>query len=196
MSNYDSTQDTLKHIQQVQGLLSFIQAEIEQRALVHDVSKLNSPEKELFDEFTPKLAALTYGSDEYKECLKQMGPALQHHYQHNSHHPEYYEMWKCPVCEIAFKEKDVPLSGVYENIRLCPLCCKNGSIMECALVKTSGINGMTLLDVIEMLADWKAASLRHADGDFHKSLYINKERFGISDQLFQIILHTVGELGW
>lgn len=181
MNNYDSTQDTLKHIQQVQGLLSFIQAEIEQRALVHDVSKLNAPEKELFDEFTPKLAALTYGSDEYKECLKQMGPALQHHYQNNSHHPEYYGYKECDIC---FERHPKEHEGRCKT-------CNHGTF-----TLIPNVSGMTLLDVIEMLADWKAASLRHADGDFHKSLYINKERFGISDQLFQIILHTVGELGW
>src|SRR5690554_941138 len=28
----------------------------------------------------------------------------------------------------------------------------------------AGINGMTLLDLIEMLCDWKAATERHADG--------------------------------
>jgi len=40
---------------------------------------------------------MTYGSDEYKECLKQMGVALRHHYLHNRHHPEFWESdekWK------------------------------------------------------------------------------------------------------
>ena len=40
---------------------------------------------------TPKLIGLTYGSQEYKDSLKELGPALQHHYKHNSHHPEHYE---------------------------------------------------------------------------------------------------------
>ena len=37
---------------------------------------------------------------------------------------------------------------------------------------------MTLLDMLEMLCDWRAASLRHADGDIYQSLVINRARFG------------------
>jgi hypothetical protein len=33
-----------------------------------------------------------------------------------------------------------------------------------------GVDGMTLVDLIEMLADWKAATERHEDGDLAKSL--------------------------
>ena len=61
---------------------------------------------------------------------------------------------------------------------------------------TDGINGMTLLDVIEMLADWRAAIERHADGSMDRSLTIQTERFKISDQLAQIIHNTVNHLGW
>jgi Family of unknown function (DUF5662) len=46
-----------------------------------------------------------------------------------------------------------------------------------------GVNGMTLVDVIEMLADWKAATERRADGDLAKSLEIQRERFSLCDQL-------------
>lgn len=42
--------------------------------------------------------------------------------------------------------------------------------------------------------DWKAATERHADGDILKSLEINRVRFGISDQLAQILQNTVDEL--
>ena len=51
---------------------------------------------------------------------------------------------------------------------------------------------MDLLDLVEMFCDWKAASLRHKDGDFAASLQINKERFGISDQLMAILENSVG----
>lgn len=60
----------------------------------------------------------------------------------------------------------------------------------------NGIAGMSLLDVIEMLADWKAASLRTKQGSIAASLAHNKERFGISDQLASIIENTVRELDW
>lgn len=61
---------------------------------------------------------------------------------------------------------------------------------------TNGISGMSLLDLIEMLADWKAATERHADGSMTKSLEINRERFGISEQLASILANTVREMGW
>lgn len=54
-----------------------------------------------------------------------------------------------------------------------------------------GINDMDLLDVIEMLCDWKAATKRHIDGDIVKSIEINTNRFEIDNQLKQILLNTV-----
>lgn len=89
--NYDSTADTLLHIKRVNELLIDCSKELLHRAKVHDSSKLTSPEKELFDEYTPKLKGCTYGSDQYKEYLSELKVALDHHYAHNSHHPEHYE---------------------------------------------------------------------------------------------------------
>lgn len=60
----------------------------------------------------------------------------------------------------------------------------------------NGIAGMSLLDVVEMLCDWKAASERTKQGSIAQSLAHNKERFGIDDQLFSILENTVRELGW
>lgn len=88
---YDSTPDTLKHIKRVAQLLTEASTELIRRANCHDDSKLCSPEKELFDEYTPKLKNCTYGSDEYKGYLASLKVALDHHYKHNSHHPEHYE---------------------------------------------------------------------------------------------------------
>lgn len=88
--SYDSTVDTLKHIKRVAQLMTEGSAELIRRANVHDNSKLESPEKEMFDEATSRLKASTYGSEEYKGFLKHLKPALDHHYQNNSHHPEHY----------------------------------------------------------------------------------------------------------
>ncbi|MCK8143428.1 DUF5662 family protein [Flavobacterium sp. I-SCBP12n] len=89
--NYDSKADTLLHIKRVAELMTQASSELIKRANIHDNSKLESPEKELFDEFTPKLKGCTYGSDVYKEYLKELKVALDHHYSKNSHHPEHYE---------------------------------------------------------------------------------------------------------
>lgn len=62
--------------------------------------------------------------------------------------------------------------------------------------RANGINGMTLVDLIEMLADWRAATERHADGDLAKSLEIQRDRFGISDQLLEILRNTAQHFGW
>lgn len=59
-----------------------------------------------------------------------------------------------------------------------------------------GVNDMTLVDLIEMLADWKAASERHADGDLSVSLRIQQDRFGMSDQLTAILINTAIHFGW
>jgi hypothetical protein len=61
---------------------------------------------------------------------------------------------------------------------------------------STGIRGMSLLDVVEMLIDWKAATERHADGDITSSIEKNQERFGYSDDLKAIFHNTVKEMGW
>lgn len=151
MSGYDSRPDTFAHIEVVRANLFQVVRNLCVRATVHDASKLEEPEKSVFDEMTPKLKGSTYGSDEYKGYLAVMKTALDHHYAHNSHHPEHYP---------------------------------------------NGIKGMCLLDVIEMLADWKAATMRHADGDLAKSIEINQKRFGYSDELKAILTNTARRLGW
>ena len=54
----------------------------------------------------------------------------------------------------------------------------------------NGINGMTLIDLVEMFADWYAATKRHATGDIYKSIVINKERFKMAEQLCSIFKNT------
>lgn len=147
---YDSRPDTEAHVSQVRKRLAWVITELTIRAREHDFSKFESPEKEIFDEMTPKLAATTYGSDEYKGYLTEMKVALDHHYAANSHHPEHYR---------------------------------------------DGIRGMSLCDLIEMLCDWKAATLRHNDGDILKSIEVNQERFGYSDELKQILLNSISVVG-
>lgn len=107
---YDSKADTLLHIKRVNQLMTEAASELIRRANIHDNSKLESPEKELFDEYTPKLKGSTYGSDEYKEFLKGLKVALDHHYEKNPHHPEHYkdginEMNLFDVVEMFFDWK-------------------------------------------------------------------------------------------
>lgn len=52
----------------------------------------------------------------------------------------------------------------------------------------NGINGMTLLDVVEMSQDWIAAAER--GGEVVVNLTASQERFNISDQLMDILKNT------
>lgn len=89
-TKYDSRADTLAHIDRVRELIDECIDRFSDRATNHDESKLQEPEKSVFDECTAKLKAMAYGSDEYKAALAELKPALDHHYAANSHHPEHY----------------------------------------------------------------------------------------------------------
>lgn len=196
MTPYDSRPETLKHIAEVQSRMQRVIDDLGHRAAVHDQSKLTSPEVETFDEYTPRLAGSTYGSDEYKSFLAAIKPTLDHHYAANSHHPEHYR-WYCPVCKGAFSESQAQFTTCPDDKphRFCPRCCVGGSVIwECELEDRpdKGILGMSLVDLIEMLCDWKAATLRHNDGCIRKSIDINQKRFGYSDELRAIFLNTLG----
>lgn len=136
---------TMRHIETVRNHLNAVIRELLDRAEQHDQSKLESPEREAFDEFTPKLRASTYGSEEYHGFLDAMSSALEHHYANNPHHPEHY---------------------------------------------IEGMRAMTLIDLIEMFCDWRSSTMRHADGSIYKSIEINQQRFGYSDELARILRNT------
>lgn len=58
---------------------------------------------------------------------------------------------------------------------------------------SNGIDGMNLLDLLEMLMDWKAATERHDNGSINKSLVVQTERFNISPQLSNILKNTIND---
>jgi hypothetical protein len=103
--DYDSAADTLAHSQKVGAYMGAMIAELLQRSYEHDASKLSEPEKAAFDRCSDRLSGITYGSEEYKASLAELGPALEHHYAHNRHHPEFHErgvrdMTLLDLCEM------------------------------------------------------------------------------------------------
>lgn len=54
----------------------------------------------------------------------------------------------------------------------------------------NGIEDMNLIDILEMLCDWKASCERNKNGNLLKSIEINSERFHINEQLTQILINT------
>ena len=183
---------TWDHINTVMRLLASAQIELMRRQFTHDQSKLLPPEVDTFAEFTPKLKGSTYGSEEYKGFLAAMKPALDHHYSHNRHHPEFFDS----------REESKSIAG---HITMAKWACKNAcalpddiygyeqlqSFLEQKQAEhQSSVNGMTLFDLLEMFIDWAAACQRHADGDINRSIEINQNRFNLSPQLVEIFKNT------
>lgn len=193
---YDSTPETLKHVQKVQSRLGQVVQNLENRSQNHDKSKFESPEKEAFDSLGPPevMAALTYGSEEYKANLRKIKPAIEHHYSVNDHHPEHFKPWTCPLCKKVWTDLD--LVDDKRDPHFCPSCVPNGSMYEAKLEPAPGIGGMSLMGLMEMLADWKAAGERHSNGNLKESLTKNEVRFKIDPQLQKILENTARELGW
>jgi len=98
-----------------------------------------------------------------------------------------FDHWTPKLKEFEFgsDEYKIALAGMgeglkhhYENNRHHPEHYENG------------VNGMTLNDVIEMVADWMAAA--EAKSDFVNLEYL-ATRFGLSEQLVDIIANTLRE---
>jgi hypothetical protein len=140
---------TQEHISKVRVLLQKVAVELLKRGELHDQSKLELPEREVFAEYSPRLSGVTFGSPQYFDYLHEMKSALDHHYASNRHHPQYFE---------------------------------------------NGVEGMNLIDILEMLLDWWASTKRHNDGDILNSITVNSDRFGISPQLAQILRNTILDL--
>lgn len=60
----------------------------------------------------------------------------------------------------------------------------------------NGVDDMTLVDLVELLCDWKAASERSGAGNLPISLAVNTGRYSLSMQLLQILVNTAIEFGW
>lgn len=146
-----SRQETLEHIRKVQARINEVQTNLYERAQQHDLSKLREPELRGYAALQTRLAAVEYGTDEYRAALAAAQPTIQHHYAENDHHPEHWP---------------------------------------------NGVADMSLLALIEMLCDWKAASERTKQGSIGRSLEVNADRFGLDAQLASILRATVAELGW
>jgi len=150
-AKYDSTEDTMMHIEQVEDLIDEVVEQLEKRAKHHDITKFSKEEKPAFDIYTPLLKGTVYGSDEYKNYLNKMKPALDHHYAENAHHPEHH---------------------------------------------ANGIKDMTLIDIVEMLADWKASTLRHETSDLLISINQNQKRFGYGEEMRTLLMNTARAMDW
>lgn len=83
--------ETQDHIRKVAANLNIFIKELINRAEHHDDSKLESPELEGYAGLSTKLKDIEYGSDAYKENMRQLRPVVEHHYAHNRHHIEFHK---------------------------------------------------------------------------------------------------------
>lgn len=137
---------TLRHIEAVRNHVNVCIAELMRRGEEHDQSKLEDPERSIYEDTAPQLRQIPYGGEEYRKLTKRLGPALQHHYANNAHHPEHF---------------------------------------------AGGIRDMTLIDLLEMVCDWRASGLRRSDGNIYTSVEVCRHKYGISDELASILTRTL-----
>lgn len=122
-----------------------------ERSVNHDMTKFESEELEPYAEAVDGFAKNAFGSPGYEELKRKLGPAVEHHYQLNRHHPEFFE---------------------------------------------NGINDMDLVDMVEMLCDWKSATQNHVPhGNLEKSIQNAIDKYGMSPQLAQILRNTAKNFG-
>ena len=141
-----SDSHTLEHINEVRKNIWKLIRELDTRGQIHDASKFQSPEREIFAANFEKLAKTVYGSPEYQKLKDEVQVAIDHHYSRNRHHPEHF---------------------------------------------TNGMHEMDLVDVIELLSDWTAATKRNKNGNIHKSIDFNTPKYNIPPMLAQIMRNTV-----
>lgn len=190
----DTLKKTYKHIELVKKLLSSCQIELMKRQFTHDVSKLEDPEFSMFVNTMYRLDTVEYGTPEYTQMIQEMLTiALNHHYEHNRHHPEFFNTNE-PDLQInshltlinwAKSNACIMPDDIYgwENLEQYLKYAQNENV--------SSINNMNLFDVLEMFIDWYAACLLYKNGDINKSIEINKKRFSMSNQLTNIFKNTV-----
>lgn len=176
---YDSRPDTWAHIHQVRRRLSEVIQDLLKRSEEHDLTKLEEPELRVFDEYSGELGKVDYNSPEYKAMLAGMAPGLRHHYGANDHHPEHF------IGEYVTGnryETDLRSRSMQGDLILPP---------------NAGVKGMNLVQLLEMLCDWKAATSRMKDGgDLRTSIEVNSERFGYGEEIKNLLLYTAAYFGW
>lgn len=61
------------------------------RMSTHDNSKLDPLEFEIYTMVMDEFKNNPFGSDGYETVRQKLGPAIEHHYANNRHHPEHFE---------------------------------------------------------------------------------------------------------
>lgn len=130
----------LRHQALVRKYLLNLAHQLQQRALLHDLSKFQLDEFAGIVEINQVAREHRIDSPEYKASIQ--AEAVKLHWSRNPHHPEFYP---------------------------------------------GGIKDMSLLDLVEMVIDWRAASETYGRTSFSESLRIQRERFMMTDEQYHFI---------
>lgn len=149
MSNETFISDLMTHKSKVSFNINAIMKSLMIAKNNHDSSKFCLEERGPYESVFNTLQNSEYGSNEHKEALDIIKPAIDHHYKENRHHPEHFE---------------------------------------------DGISGMNLVDICEMISDWKAASDRKGSDVRNFIITVAKKKYNMSDDLTSILLNTVDNM--
>lgn len=119
--------------------VGMVTAELERRAVVHDLSKLKDDEFEGFSRINAAARVHKFGSPEYAEGMAQERGTIDLHFSRNRHHPERPKL----MGEAAERERGLPDDFTYWTAHAAA--------------------SMNFLDVIEMVCDWWAARKGYDD---------------------------------
>lgn len=123
-----------------------------------------------------KLTSLMADRGETHDNSKLVAPEIEVFAEHTPmlHALEY----RSPAYEQSLANIQVALKHHYAVNRHHPEHYKDG------------LAGMNLVDLIELIADWKASSLRQDDGNLLISIQKNQEKYGYSDDLASVLYNT------
>jgi hypothetical protein len=80
----------MDHKAKVSSLMSCFAIDTIRRGIDHDNSKLEEPEFKAFAKHSSEMVNHKFGTPEYNETKAKLGEALQHHYDNNDHHPNFF----------------------------------------------------------------------------------------------------------
>lgn len=154
----------IRHRAYLADVMGRVARAVEQRAQIHDLSKLQDDEFEGFSRIHAAARIHKFGSPEYAEGLRQERPTIDLHFSRNRHHPERPKL----MGEAAEVGRGMPDDYTYWAAR-------DGAAMN-------------FLDVIEMVCDWWAASKGYDDArPWSETVKLNlaqKEKYLSSEQLW------------
>jgi hypothetical protein len=136
----------LAHKEAIATYMAKFCAELSYRAAVHDNSKFDPQEFDVYAQHIQDFNKHPFGSPEDNALRDKIISASLLHRKHNRHHPEFFR---------------------------------------------DGLDGMNLIDLLEMIIDWKAATERCPHDSLQKSMPLLKEKYNISDQLYNILTNTL-----